>query len=148
MYRGLSAWAKCLICGLSVWSLVWVPAHAGPEKKRHSEYRHAEKDRKKTDKKRRYDDRRPEHGVSRGDARHWAVQYRYTGYTPLPPGVRKNMMRGKPLPHGIAKRPVPPRMRRHLPHRDGYAWYRTGNDLVLIAVASGIVADIMVNVFR
>lgn len=51
MYRGLSAWAKCLICGLSVWSLVWVPAHAGPEKKRHSEYRHAEKDWKKTDKK-------------------------------------------------------------------------------------------------
>ena len=126
-----------------------MPAHAGPDKGRQGGNRqHMEKNPNRSNGKHGNDNRRPEHGVSRDDARRWAVQYRYTGYTSLPSGVRKNMTRGKPLPQGIAKRPVPPQMSRHLPHRDGYAWYRTGNDLVLIAVASGIVADIMVNVFR
>lgn len=148
MYHKRVTWIKCLIFGLSFLPFVWMPVHAGPGD-RHGEYRHTGKNDKKPDRKRKHDEHRPaKRGVSRHDARRWAVQYRYTGYTPLPPGVRKNMMRGKPLPHGIAGHPVPPGMRRHLPHHDGYTWYRTGNDLVLIAATSGIVTDIMINVFR
>lgn len=83
-----------------------------------------------------------------GDARHWAVQYRYTGFTPLPPGIRAQMERGKPLPPGIAKRRVPAPMLRHLPHYSGYEWYRTGDDLILVSISNGLVMDIMVNIFH
>ena len=38
------------------------------------------------------------------DVRPIAVANHYIGYKSLPPGIRKNLMRGKPLPPGIAKK--------------------------------------------
>lgn len=87
-------------------------------------------------------------GISFRDARRWADNYHYTGYKPLPPGVAKNLARGKPLPPGIAKKVVPSPMLKHLPRHAGYEWRVVGSDLVLVAIASGVVADVLLNVFQ
>lgn len=76
-----------------------------------------------------------------------AVDHGYTGYSELPPGIRKNLARGKPLPPGIAKKAVPPGLLGQLPHYPGYEWQVAGSDLVLISAASAIIADVLYDVF-
>ena len=61
--------------------------------------------------------------------------------------IAKNLVRGKPLPPGIAKKAVPASMLEQLPHYPGYEWRIAGNDLVLIAVSTAIVTSIINNVF-
>jgi hypothetical protein len=61
----------------------------------------------------------------------------------LPPGIAKNLARGKPLPPGIAKRYLPPGLLGRLPPRPGYEWVAVGRDVVLIAIATGIIVDIL-----
>jgi hypothetical protein len=70
-------------------------------------------------------------------------------YTPqaLPPGIAKNLARGKPLPPGIAKRYLPAGLGTRLPHHDGYEDIIVGSDIVRIAVATGIIIDILKDVF-
>jgi len=80
-------------------------------------------------------------------ARRLAVSNNYTGYSALPPGIRKNLGRGKPLPPGIAKKAVPGPLLAQLPHHPGYEWQVCGSDLVLVAVATAIIADVLVGVF-
>ncbi|WP_252273891.1 anti-virulence regulator CigR family protein [Pseudomonas subflava] len=63
----------------------------------------------------------------------------------LPPGIRKNLARGKPLPPGIAKR-FDNRLLGQLPHYDGYEWRQVGTDVVLVALASGLIYEIIENV--
>lgn len=63
----------------------------------------------------------------------------------LPPGIRKNLARGKPLPPGIAKR-FDNRLLGKLPHYDGYEWRQVGTDVVLVALASGLIYEILDNV--
>ena len=48
-------------------------------------------------------------------ARSLALNYGLTGYRSLPPGIAKNLARGKPLPPGIAKKMVPSSMLHDLP---------------------------------
>jgi hypothetical protein len=67
--------------------------------------------------------------------------------SPLPPGIAKNYARGKPLPPGIAKKLVPPDVIVLLPERPGHTYYIVDDDIVLIAVATGLVIDIIVDVF-
>lgn len=86
-------------------------------------------------------------GISVTTARGYATEYHVTGYAPLPPGIRKNLARGKPLPPGIAKKMVPGPMLARLPVYPGYEWRVAGSDLVLVAIATAVVADILVNVF-
>jgi hypothetical protein len=62
---------------------------------------------------------------------------------PLPPGMRNRLAQGKPLPPGIARRAVPPDLLRLLPARPGYEYAMVGTSLVLISVASGVVASIL-----
>lgn len=64
-----------------------------------------------------------------------------------PPGIRKNLARGKPLPPGIAKKMVPGPMLARLPAYPGYEWRIAGSDLVLVAIATAVVADVLLNVF-
>lgn len=80
-------------------------------------------------------------------ARRLAISNNYTGYGALPPGIRKNLGRGKPLPPGIAKKAVPGPLLAQLPHHPGYEWQVCGSDLVLVAVATAIIADVLVGVF-
>ncbi len=81
------------------------------------------------------------------DFRVFVREQHYSGYDSLPPGIRKNLARGKPLLPGIAKRQVPPEMLRRLPAREGYAWRAVGTDLVLYSITSGIVDQVLQDVF-
>lgn len=81
-------------------------------------------------------------------ARRIAVANHYTGYSALPPGIRKNLARGKPLPPGIAKKAVPRPMLAQLPSYPGYEWRIYGSDLVLVAVATAVIADVLFDVLR
>src|SRR5262245_12550800 len=53
--------------------------------------------------------------ISYEEVRRIIVAEQKTGYRPLPPGIAKNVARGKPLPPGIAKKKVPTTIVRHLP---------------------------------
>ncbi len=46
--------------------------------------------------------------VSFDHARHLAVNYGLTGYESLPPGIAKNLARGKPLPPVLRRKPCQP----------------------------------------
>lgn len=61
---------------------------------------------------------------------------------PLPPGIQKNLARGKPLPPGIAKK-LDGRLVGRLPHYDGYEWVQAGTDVILAAVATGIIYEVL-----
>jgi len=65
---------------------------------------------------------------------------------PLPPGIQKNLARGKPLPPGIAKK-LDGRLVGRLPHYDGYEWQQAGSDLILVALATGIIYEVLNGAF-
>ncbi|MEN5143949.1 anti-virulence regulator CigR family protein [Pseudomonas juntendi] len=64
----------------------------------------------------------------------------------LPPGIQKNLARGKPLPPGIAKK-LDGRLLGQLPHYDGYEWMQAGADLILVAVATGLIYEVLNGAF-
>lgn len=64
----------------------------------------------------------------------------------LPPGIAKNLARGKPLPPGIAKKQIPAGLQARLPARVGFEISIFGNRIVLLE-ASGVVVDILEGVF-
>lgn len=86
-------------------------------------------------------------GISLSTARGYAMDYGMTGYSSLPPGIRKNLARGKPLPPGIAKKMAPGPMLARLPVHPGYEWRVAGTDLILVAIGTAIVADVLFDVF-
>jgi Domain of unknown function (DUF3315). len=63
----------------------------------------------------------------------------------LPPGIQKNLARGKPLPPGIAKK-LDGRLIGRLPHYDGYEWQQAGTDLLLVTIATGVIYEVLHNV--
>jgi Ni/Co efflux regulator RcnB len=65
----------------------------------------------------------------------------------LPPGIRKNLARGKPLPPGIAKK-MDPDFARQLPNYQGYEWRQVGSDAALVNITTGIVRELMRDVLR
>jgi hypothetical protein len=66
---------------------------------------------------------------------------------PLPPGIAKNVARGKPLPPGIAKRAVPADLVALGPKLDKDTSLAIVGDVV-IATKGGLVIDIMAGVFK
>lgn len=64
----------------------------------------------------------------------------------LPPGIQKNLARGKSLPPGIAKK-LDGRLVGHLPHYDGYEWQQAGTDLILVALATGLIYEVLNGAF-
>ena len=86
--------------------------------------------------------------IDRARLRQLAVTHHLAGHAPLPPGIRRNLVRGKPLPPGIARQTVPAPILAALPRYPGHEWVVLGTDLVLIAVAGAIVADIITDVFE
>ncbi len=87
-------------------------------------------------------------GITVLAARNLALNSGVVGYSPLPPGIAKNLARGKPLPPGIAKKYVPALLLGQLPNHPGYEWRMAGTDLILVAIGTAIVADILINVFQ
>ncbi|MEQ6291299.1 anti-virulence regulator CigR family protein [Vogesella sp. GCM10023246] len=88
-------------------------------------------------------------GISVTDARRFAYESHldYRDYRALPPGIRMNLARGKPLPPGIAKRQVPHDLLVRLPQHPGYEWQVVGTDLLLVTVGTLIVHEILKDVF-
>ncbi|NUU39382.1 anti-virulence regulator CigR family protein [Pseudomonas sp. C2B4] len=64
----------------------------------------------------------------------------------LPPGIQKNLARGKPLPPGIAKK-LDGRLIGRLPHYEGYEWQQVGTDLILVALATGLIYEVLNGAF-
>jgi hypothetical protein len=69
------------------------------------------------------------------------------GARPLPPGIQKNLARGKPLPPGISKQTVPQPVLVRLPVVDSHDWIRIGTELVLVGIATSVIAQVIHNVF-
>ena len=65
----------------------------------------------------------------------------------LPPGIAKNLARGKPLPPGIAKKQIPAGLQAHLRARAGFEISIFGDRIVLLE-ASGLVVDVLEGIFR
>ena len=74
--------------------------------------------------------------------------HRQSGVKPLPPGIRKNLARGKPLPPGIAKQVLPSALEDLLPGRPGYQRVQVGLDVLLVEVATGVIHDVLMDVIR
>jgi hypothetical protein len=66
----------------------------------------------------------------------------------LPPCIAKNLARGKSLPPGIERRAVPGGMLGSLPQIDGHEWHISGRDLILIALGSLVVVELLQDVFE
>lgn len=65
---------------------------------------------------------------------------------PLPPGIAKNLARGKRVPPGIMRTRLPNELLVKLPRREGYEW-AIANDVVLLIDVTGIVRDIVRDIF-
>lgn len=86
------------------------------------------------------------HDADRPIFRDYYVAHR-DAVKPLPPGIAKNLVRGKPLPPGIAKQRVPDVVVVKLPWRPpGYTFFLVGDRVVLLD-ANGLVADILISIF-
>lgn len=66
----------------------------------------------------------------------------------LPPGIRKNLQRGKPLPPGIDRHWLDRHLERQLPYYEGHEWVRTGNDLLLISISTGLINVVLYDIFH
>ncbi len=82
-----------------------------------------------------------------GTARDLASRYQVKSGKALPPGIRKQLARGKPLPPGIAKKISNPDFIAALPHYPDHEWQMCGTDLVLVAVATAVIVDVLFDVF-
>lgn len=65
----------------------------------------------------------------------------------LPPGIAKNLARGKPLPPGIAKRGMPAGLAGKLPSYPGHEVIIVDRDVILVNAATQIIVDILTRVF-
>lgn len=62
----------------------------------------------------------------------------------LPPGIAKNLARGKPLPPGLAKSSLPYDLQRRLPPApNGYERVMVAGKILLIEVATQVVRDVL-----
>lgn len=67
---------------------------------------------------------------------------------PLPPGLQKHIQRTGRLPPGLEKRGLPGDLRGLLPRRTGQDYRVVGNDIVLIETATNLILDIMQGALR
>lgn len=70
------------------------------------------------------------------------------GAEALPPGIRRNLERGKPLPPGIAKRSLAAELRSRLAIPAGYEVVEVGLDVLLVEVATGVIHDVLLDIVR
>jgi hypothetical protein len=65
----------------------------------------------------------------------------------LPPGIAKNLARGKPLPPGIAKQALPYELIQVLPPvRDGHERIIVAGKILLVEIATQMVRDVLTDV--
>ena len=71
-----------------------------------------------------------------------------SGVEALPPGIRRRLERGKPLPPGIAKRTAPPELQSRLALPAGFEIIEVGLDVLLVEVATNIIHDVLMDIVR
>jgi Ni/Co efflux regulator RcnB len=86
-------------------------------------------------------------GITIQQAKELATQYQVRGGRQLPPGIRKQLAKGKPLPPGIANKVTQHEFLAALPQHSGHEWQICGTDLVLVAVGTALIVDILSDVF-
>lgn len=68
-------------------------------------------------------------------------------YKGLPPGIAKNLQRGKPLPPGIAKQHLPDGLIRTLPTPPkGYERIIVDGKVLLVEIATQLIHDVLMDV--
>ena len=68
-------------------------------------------------------------------------------YKSLPPGIAKNLQRGKRLPPGIAKRALPYDLQSRLPQPpNGYGRFVVAGKILLVELGTQIVRDILTDI--
>ena len=70
------------------------------------------------------------------------------GAEALPPGIRKRLQRGRPLPPGIAKNFPPQDLISRVAVPEAYELVEVGLDVLLVEIATGIVHDVLMGVIR
>ena len=65
----------------------------------------------------------------------------------LPPGIAKNVARGKPLPPGIAKRALPPELVALAPKVEKDVSFAIVGEVV-VAIKGGVVIDVLTDIFK
>ncbi len=69
------------------------------------------------------------------------------GLSALPPGIAKNLARGKPLPPGIAKQVLPTTLQSSLPPApDGYERIIVAGKILLVAIATQVIVDVITDI--
>lgn len=141
--------ATVLMCSLSVTSALANPPEGKGNGKGHGKgHHHHKSEHHKSEYKSDFDSSLwIAAGITTAAARSLALNNHLTQFSALPPGIQKNLMRGKPLPPGIAKKVLPLPFINQLPYHPGYEWRAVGRDLVLIALSTAIVVDVLQNVF-
>lgn len=143
--------ASLLLCA-ALASPAMASPHEGKGPKHKTEKSHGKDKYKQKHKQDRHDSHHNDQLVvvvlSAADARRIAYNHQAVGYSSLPPGIRKNLARGKPLPPGIAKRGVPAPVLAQLPAYPGYEWQVAGNDLILVSLATAVIAEVLNGVFN
>lgn len=62
----------------------------------------------------------------------------------LPPGIAKNLRRGKPLPPGIAKQHLPQDLLSRLPRAaDGFEYVIVAGKLLLVEIATQVIREVL-----
>ncbi|HDZ56904.1 MAG TPA: hypothetical protein ENI17_06660 [Pseudomonas xinjiangensis] len=155
---------KTVITLLIAGSLFAIAAHAAPPEGKGPNHKHLAKHAGQSgkgnpDKGQASQDREDHHrdrdlldslldaGITATRAREYARTANFNGYAELPPGIRKNLKRGKPLPPGIAKKVQSGAFLDRLPRHPGYEWRTAGTELILVSVVTGVIADILYDVF-
>jgi hypothetical protein len=65
----------------------------------------------------------------------------------LPPGIAKNLQRGKPLPPGISRQALPGALTARLPRvPDGYERVIVDGKVLLVEVATQVIHDVLTDV--
>ncbi|HSM05916.1 MAG TPA: anti-virulence regulator CigR family protein [Longimicrobiales bacterium] len=78
----------------------------------------------------------------------WYSDHASPSVETLPPGIRKNLARGKPIPPGLARRMLPNGLESRLPVYEGYQRVQVGVDVLLVEIATGIIHDVLMDVIR
>lgn len=82
-----------------------------------------------------------DHGTARPDKRHGKKD------GGLPPGIARNLQRGKPLPPGIAKQHLPGSLLQELaPPPRGFERVIAGGRILLVEIATQVIHDILTDV--
>lgn len=69
------------------------------------------------------------------------------GRNGLPPGIAKNLRRGKPIPPGIAKQYLPDGLRKALPAPPaGFERVIVGGKILLVEIATQVIHDVLMDV--